>query len=225
MDNMKQKLKNRALFLKRDANLKQRLKADFIENGIASLPCRVSGIDEIISHFSVPNYETLSPEFSEYIETAASFIPAEYPIMLEISGCAFSKEEQETITQTIREDFLYELGAVQRENNRQLIIAFLMLAGMLITGFLTFFVRGIGDTAVEIIYIFFWFFSDLVACYFLMDGLENRKKRMLAGRLADMTIYFSEEYDDSAISDEDAKLVYDELKKMTYSERKNKSIP
>ena len=216
MDSLKQKMKNISLFLKRDAKLKQRLKTDYIENGIASLPCRVSGMDDIISPYSVRGFETLLPEFSEYIESAAAFIPAEYPIMLEISGCAFSAEEQKTITRTIHEDFIYELGAVQRENNRQLIIAFLMLVGMIATGFLTFFAQGIEDVAVEIIYVFFWFFSDLVVCFFLLDGFENRKKRILAGRLADMTVYFSKEYDDSAISDEDAKLVYDELEKMTY---------
>ena len=63
-----------------------------------------------------------------------------------------------------------------------LIIAMLMLVGMLITGFLAFGMQGIADTAIEIIYIFFWFFADLTACYSCLDGFENRKKRLLAGR-------------------------------------------
>ena len=214
MDTIIQKLKNRRLFLKRDAKLNKRLKEDYIENGIASLPCKVTGMEDVISHFSVPGYETLSPEFSEYIESSAAFIPPDYPIVLEISGCRFSEEEQEIIRTTIREDYTYELGAVQGENRKQLIVALLMLIGMLVTGFLTFGVRGIGDTAIEIIYIFFWFFADLVACYFLLDRFDNRKKRLLAGRLADMTVYFSEKYDDSAVTDEDAQSVYEELEKM-----------
>ena len=214
MDTVKQKLKNRRLFLKRDAKLAKRLKEDYIDNGIASLPCKVTGMDDIISHFSVPGYETLSPELSEYIESSAAFIPPEYPIVLEISGCRFSEEEQTIIRRTIREDYTYELGAVQWENRKQMIIALLMLVGMVITGFLAFGVQGITDTAIEIIYIFFWFFADLVACYFCLDGFENRKKRLLAGRLADMTIYISEKYDDSAVSNEDAQSVYEELEKM-----------
>ena len=220
MDTIIQKLKNRRLFLKRDAKLNKRLKEDYIENGIASLPCKVTGIDEVISHFSVPGYETLSPEFSEYIESSAAFIPPEYPIVLELSGCRFSEEEQEIIRSTIRDDYTYELGAVQGENRKQLIVALLMLIGMLVTGFLAFGVRGIGDTAIEIIYIFFWFFADLVACYFCLDGFENRKKRLLAGRLADMTVCFSEKYDDSAVTDEDAQTVYEELEKMAEQDRK-----
>ena len=219
MDTISQKLKNRRLFLKRDAKLSRRLKEDFIDNGIATVPCRVSGIDDVISRFSVPGYETLSPEFSEYIESSAVFIPAEYPIVLEISGCSFSEEEQAIIRRTIHEDYTYELGAVQRENRRQLIVALLMLLGMLVTGFLAFGVQGITETAIEIIYIFFWFFADLTACYFCFDGFENRKKRLLAGRLADMTVYFSEEYDDSAVTDEDAQSVYDELEKMAEQDR------
>lgn len=220
MDTIKRKIKNRRLFLKRDAKLHQRLKADYIDNGIATIPCRVSGKDDIISRFSVEKYETLSPEFSEYIETMVGFIPADYPIVLEICGCAFSEEEQKVIRDTVREDYLYELGAVQLDNRRQLLIAFGMLAGMLLTGFLTFFVNGIGNSVIEIIYVFFCFFADMVACYFLIDGFENRIKRLLAGRLADMTLYFSDKYDDSAVTDEDAKSAYEELERMTYSEDK-----
>ena len=219
MDTVKQKLKNRRLFLKRDAKLAKRLKEDYIDNGIATLPCRVAGRDDMISHFSVPGYETLSPEFSDFIEASAEFIPPEYPIVLEISGCRFSEEDQAIIRRTIQEDFAYELGAVQRENRKQLIIALLMLAGMLVTGFLAFGAQGITDTAIEIIYIFFWFFADLAACYFCLDGFENRKKRLLAGRLADMTVCFSEKYDDSAVTDEDARSVYEELEKMAEQDR------
>ena len=56
--------------------------------------------------------------------------------------------------------------------------------------------------------------SDFSKPYFCLDGFENRKKRLLAGRLADMTVYFSEKYDDSAVTDEDAQSVYEELEKM-----------
>lgn len=219
MDTIRQKLKNRRLFLKRDAKLERRLREDYIDNGIASLPCRVSGMEDMLSRFSVPGYETLSPEFAEYIESSAAFIPAEYPIVLEISGCRLSEEEQNLIRRTIHEDYAYELGVVQRENRRQLIVALLMFVGMIITGFLTFGVQAFTDTVIEIIYIFFWFFADLTVCYFLLDGFENRKKRLLAGRLADMTIFFSEEYDDSAVTNEDAQSVYRELEKMAEKDR------
>ena len=56
-----------------------------------------------------------------------------------------------------------------------------MLAGMLVTGYYAFGVKEITETAIEIIYIFFWFFADLAACYFFLDGFVNRKKRLLAG--------------------------------------------
>lgn len=224
MDTIQQKMKNRRLFLRRDAQLTKRLKEDYIDNGIATLPCKVTGMDDMICHYSVPGYETLSPEFSEYIESTASFIPAEYPIVLEISGCRFSEEEQATISRTIHEDYAYELGAVQWENRRQLIIALLMLLGMIGTGFLVFGVPGFADTIVEILYVFFWFFADIVACYFFLEGFENRKKRLLAGRLAGMTVHFSEKYDDSAVTDEDAQTVYDELEKMADQDNGGRNV-
>ena len=215
MDSALQRQKNKKLFMKRDAKLNERLKSDYIRNGIAVLPCNVSGMDDIVSHFSVKKYETTNPEFFEYIEATASYVPGDYPIVLEISGCTFTEEEKKTISAMIHEDFLYALGAIQQENKRQLIFSWIMLICMLITGAITFAIKGASPSIVEIAYVFFWFFADMVACYWFLDRFENKKKRLLAGRLADMTIRFREKFDDITVTDEDAQAVYEEMEKMT----------
>lgn len=168
-------MKNRRLFLKRDAKLDERLKTDVIDNGIATIPCRVTGMDEIISHYSVKGYETLSPEFSEYIESSAVYIPGEYPIVLEISGYNFSEEEQKMIRNTIHEDYLYKLGSVQKNNRKAFIVAAGMLVGMLLTGWLTFAIQGISNSIVEILYFFSGFLPILLPVTFLLIALKTRK--------------------------------------------------
>ena len=213
MDTLKRRAENRWLFLRRDAKLDERIRTDYIDNGIATLPCRVTGMEDIISHYSVPGYETLSSEFADYVESTAGFIPAGYPIVLEISGCRFTEQEQAVIRRTVRDDFTYDLGAVQKANRRKLLVALAMLIGMIATGLLTFGTSFMGDSAVEVAYIFFWFFADMTVCYFLLDSFGDRRERLLAGRLADMELYFSEDYDDSAVTDEDARLVYEALEK------------
>ena len=213
MNSFKQKISNCLMFLHTDARLKERIERDYIDNGIATIPCHVSGIGDIISPFSVKGYEIVSPELEEYIEASAAFIPAGYPIVLELSGCIFSEEEQKNIREAIHEAYLYELGAVQKENRKQLIVALLMFVGMLLTGIVTFQSLAAG-ALLEILYIFFWIFADVAFCYILFDQFSNRKKRLLAGRLADLVVCFSEQYDDSAVTDEDAATVYREIERL-----------
>ena len=213
MDTLKRRVKNRRLFLRRDAKLDRRIREDFLDNGIATLPCRVSGLEDIISHYSVPGYETLNSEFTEYVRSTADFIPADYPIVLEISGCHFTEEEQTVIRETVRSDFTYDLGAVQKVNRRRLLVALGMLLGMIVSGLLTFGTSVLNNSAIEIMYIFFWFFADMTVCYFLFDNFGDRRERLLAARLADMELYFSEVYDDSSVTDEDAALVYEAIRK------------
>ena len=213
MDTLKRRYENRRLFLRRDAKLDKRLRRDFIDNGIATLPCKVSGMDDIISHYSVEGYETLSDEFTEYVRSGAEYIPPDYPIILEISGCRFTEVEQAVIRETVHEDFAYALGAVQHSNRRKLFVALGMMIGMILTGVLTFGTDLLNDTAIEIVYIFFWFFADMAACYFLLDNFGDRRDRILAARLADMELYFSEVHDDSPVTDEDAAQVYEAIQK------------
>lgn len=211
MKRIARKLQNTLFFSKRDADLPQRVKSEFIDSGIATIPCNVSSYDDIVSRYSVKGYETLNPEFTDYVEGAAAFIPAEYPIVLEISGKAFSDEEQESIRNTIREDFLYGLGGIQAENKKQMLVSLFMMAGMLISGFLVFYKKGIPAVSLEFIYIFFWFFADIFVSYVILENPENIRRRTRAGRLASMTVVFSEEHDDSALTEEDVRYVYDDM--------------
>ena len=205
----KQKLKNRILFSRRESHLEQRVNEDFIDNGVAAIPCRVSGYDDLISSYSVKGYETLNPEFEAYVEDAASYIPAEYPVLLNITGCRFTEEEQASIRDTIRADFLYELGAVEKKNrsHRNFILA--MFIGMLLSGILVFGSLGLRETSVEILYLLFWFCADFFMSYVFLDAREAREDRIRAGRLASAQIVFTEQFEDTALSDEIVQKIYD----------------
>ena len=211
MDTFRRRLKNRRIFLGKDAKLGKRVRQEFVDNGIATVPCKVSGYEDIISSYSVEGYETLNSEFVDYVTDTASFIPYDYPIALEICGCRFSEKEKETIMSTIKEDFMYELGAVQKSNKRNALIFLLMIIGMVISGFMLSLFSNAAEISVEFIYIIFWFFADFVVSYFCLDGYEDRKLRCEAGRLASMSVSFSEEYDDKKYSDEEINTIYEDI--------------
>ena len=54
-------------FLYKKSYLKNRLQQDVMEDGIAYIPCKVQGINDIISKFSTKGCESLDPEFLYYI--------------------------------------------------------------------------------------------------------------------------------------------------------------
>ncbi|MCR4908774.1 MAG: hypothetical protein K5985_08070 [Lachnospiraceae bacterium] len=76
------------LFESRKGHLDYRIKRDYISNGIATIPCRISDYSDVISGYSVKGCETLNPDFVDYVKEAADVTPPEYPLVLNIiEGC------------------------------------------------------------------------------------------------------------------------------------------
>ena len=106
------------LFESRKGHLDYRVKRDYIRNGIAMIPCRITDYQDIVSTYSVMGYETLNPEFVEYLKTTAEVTPLKCPIVLNIIGDCLSQEEKKTIKDIIPDDLGYNLGIVEKEEKR-----------------------------------------------------------------------------------------------------------
>ena len=74
------------LFESRKGNLEYRINRDYVRNGIATIPCRISDYSDVISTYSVKGYETLNQEFFEYLRTTAEVTPTACPLVLNIIG-------------------------------------------------------------------------------------------------------------------------------------------
>ena len=68
----------------------------YIRHGIATIPCRISSYSDVISAYSVKDYESLNMEFADYLKAAADVTPTEYPLVLNIIGDCLSQEEKKT---------------------------------------------------------------------------------------------------------------------------------
>ena len=79
-------------YYKKQSNLKHRLEKDVIRDGIAYLACKVDGVDDILSKFSVKGLEAgLNSEFIDALLNFVDCIPQEYPLVLEIHGPRFTE--------------------------------------------------------------------------------------------------------------------------------------
>ena len=201
------------LFESRKGHLDDRIKRDYIRNGIVTIPCRISDYHDVISAYSVKKFETLNPEFVDYIKTTAEVIPSEYPLVLNIIGSGLTKEEKKTIEETIQDETAYNLGIVEKEEKRQMKIFYGMFFGLLFSGVLLFLTRNLFDEAREMLFILFWFMGDTVCDYLLLRGHDLRKDRRLAGQLASIKVMFSDTYEERNYTKSDVDRLYSEIER------------
>ena len=201
------------LFETRRGRLEYRANRDYVRNGIASIPCRISDYSDVISTYSVKEYETLNPDFVDYIKSTAEVTPPEYPLVLNIIGNCLSPEEQHTIESIIGDDFAYDLGLVEKEENRHTKTFYLMFFGLVLSGLLLWLTLDLADLPRELLYILFWFTGDTLCDYIFLTGYELRRERRLAGRLASIRVVFSESYHDPNYTESDVEKLYTEIEK------------
>ena len=211
MKNRKTKQRNLQAYDRKSGNLGKRLERDYIDHGIATIPCRISGFDDIISPYSVHGYESLNSEFVEYVNSIADLVPEEYPIVLSIVGQKFTGEEQETIKSTIEDDFAYDLGSVENENKYHQKVFWWMTAGIVLSGVMLTVFDWWETAPLELLFVFFWFFADTVFDYLFLEGRQLRKQQRKAARLACLKVEFSEEYDEEDYTEAEAEAILNGL--------------
>ena len=200
-------------FESRQGHLEYRVKQDYIRNGVVTIPCNISSYNDVISPYSVKDFETINQDFFDYIKTAAEMTPDEYPIVLNIIGNCLSQEEKERVKEVIQDNMGYNLGIVEKEEKRHTKIFIGMFVGLLISGVLLCLSKVLEDEPREIFFILFWFMGDTLCDYIFLTGHDLRKDRRLAGRLASIKVVFSDKYEDMNYTDGDVNRLYSEIEK------------
>lgn len=186
------KRRKKAAFLKKKSYIEKRLQHDVMEDGIAYVPCKVEGIDDVISKFSVEGCESLDSAFAEYVIESVDYIPSEYPVVLQICGPEFSDTEKGIITDAISSEWDYRLGMAEEDSLRRKRRFLGMMAGTVITGCMLGFAKQFfADFPLEFSFVLFWLFADALVRYIFIEKLDFREEKVRAGRLASMKVVFN----------------------------------
>ena len=199
------------LFDRKKSHLDSRIKRDYVKNGVATIFCQISDYHDVITAYSVKNHETVNLDFIEYIRGAAAVIPEKCPLVLNIIEDCLSKEEQETIRQVIRDDFAYDFGMAEQEENRQWHIFIFMVIGMIIAGILLWLTETLDEVPREVFFVLFWFAGDRMFEYMFLTGHELRQEKRLAGRLASIKVIFSKTYEEPNYTEQELDKLYTEI--------------
>ena len=189
------KLKDNVEKLKKlDFNYNKYVRDFYIENNTAYISIKVKDYHDIISKYSIDNYEWLNGHFAEYIEETSYYIPIEYEVTLDING-KFTDEEKERIIKTIKlyygiklEDACNQL----RENKRKNLLLFTAsVLFMFIFLILTLYINNF--RFLEPISIILWF---IIWEYLNNSFIEKRRlkeKRLEIAQLTNMQVKFNED--------------------------------
>lgn len=201
------------LFETRQGNLDDRVNRDYVRNGIVTIPCRITDYGDVISNYSVKGFETLNSDFVDYVKEAAGMTPSRYPIVLDIIEDCLTQEEKQSIEKVIRDDFAYDLGVVEKDENRHTKIFSGMVIGLIISGILLWLTEWLAEEPRELFFILFWFMGDTLCDYIFLTGYDLRKDRRLAGRLASIKVVFSGTYEERDYTDRDVETLYSEIER------------
>ncbi|MBQ9661303.1 MAG: hypothetical protein IJV37_08635 [Bacteroidales bacterium] len=199
------------LFESRKGQMDELLHRDFINNGIATFPCRISSYHDIINPLSAKQYETPNPDFTDYLESGAAVLPPDCPIVLDIIEDCLTEEERKIIEATIHEYYAYKLGLVEKEEKRHKKRFLIMTVGLIIAGFLLWFSQGLDEVPRELFFVLFWFMGDTLCDYLLLTGHDLRRDRRAAGQLASIKVNFSKSFDESDYTREEVDKLHSEI--------------
>ena len=206
---MKKKVEK--LFESRKGQMDELLERDFINNGIATFPVKISSYYDVIHPLSVRRYETLNSDFKDLVELAAGVIPPDCPIVLNIIEDCLTEEERNTIVATIEEYYAYNLGVVEKEEKRHTKRFLIMTVGLVFAAFLLWLSEGLDEISRELIFVLFWFMGDTLCDYILLTGHDLRRDRRAAGQLASIQVKFSKSFDESDYTKEEVDKLYSEI--------------
>lgn len=192
ISNTKRFRKNIKKFKKKKFNYPKYVRDFYIEDGKAHIYAKVDSYEDIISKFSVREYEVLNRKFSNYLEELTYYIPVEYSVELEISGHSFTKEEELIIEETIKDHFGLKLSDVEidlKDNRRNSLI--LLLTSIVMLGLLyVLFKADIGQVLLEAYLVIVWFFLWTYSEFEFIDRYKLKIRKLDFAQLASMQIIF-----------------------------------
>ena len=184
--------KNLKKFGKAKFNYAKFVKHYYMEKGEAYITAKVDSIEDIVSKYSIEDYEWINPEFAEYVDNSAYYIPVEESIVLEITGKKFTKKEQEIIERVIKDYFGLELGdkMIDLEINKKRAIVLGIFAMLAIIAFFSLYIYNEKLLFTELFAFGFWFFGWEFAEIGCLHRSELKTEKLEAGQLASLKIKF-----------------------------------
>lgn len=164
----------------------------YIDKGAAYISAKVNSIDDIVSKYSIKNYEWINSDFASYLEESAYYIPMEESIVIEICGGNFSEDQKDLITRVIKDYFGLQLGDkimdLDINRKRSNILLGFSIFGILLVAMLNKFniIGTVAELFIFILWFFLWEYGEMA----FLDRSELQEQKLEAAQLSTAKIVF-----------------------------------
>jgi len=186
------KAKNIQMFKKKEFNLNNFINDYYMDQNSAYMTVKVNDYSDIVSKYSVENYEWINKEFADHLELMAYYIPVEEPIVIEITGKKFNDEQKRIIEKVIKTYFGLKLGdkMLLLNDNRYKCITLLGFGVISFIVFYILFMANIIGTILEVGSLVFWFVMWSFADLAFLQRNNLKIDKLEAGQLSSATVVF-----------------------------------
>lgn len=164
-----------------------------VNGGMGYLVLHADNANDVVSSYSVNEYEFLNPGFKAVLDKYAAYVPDSLPLVLEITGCDFTEQEKKQIQNAIWHEYEYDyLSENQGMRKTLLHAASSLLFALFFLSYLYFWKpQGL---VVDLIWVPLWAFLDSVLALFLYDLPGSRKLRRRYVQKQTAKLLFTKEY-------------------------------
>ncbi len=186
------KARNIEMFRKKEFNLNKFINDYYMDQNSAYITVKVSDYNDIVSKYSVDNYEWINTKFADHLELMAYYIPVEEPIVIEIAGRKFTDEEKKVIEKVIKTYFGLKLGdkMLSLNSNRDKYMILLIYGVLSFIMFYVLYMNNVIETILEIVIFGFWFIIWEFANLAFLQRKNLKVEKLEAGQLSSATVVF-----------------------------------
>ena len=173
-----------------EKNYDQCVREYYLEGDRAIISCRVRGMEDIVSPYSVAGRENMSAELAAYLEDNIFYVPLRYPIVVRFVGASFTEEEQAVIRRTLLSAYEFRLALARQNRVRNRFYSLLTL-GLGFMFLILYFILGNSGVLGMTISILFWFFLWEFGMSGWTKMLSLRDEIHYAARVVEAEIQFA----------------------------------
>lgn len=197
-------------FDSKQIKIQELMKSVTVNNDTGYVTIHVNRVEDVLSTYSITGYEFLNGVFKSVLSKYIAYIPAHFPMVLEITGCEFTEAEKESIQNAIwheyEYDYLTEFKGIKHAAMRSVVgLGFALV-------FLAYLIFGNpASIVVDLVWIPLWTLLDpLISLFwYVIPNFRQMKRRLI--QCQTMKILYTKEYKDIAPSQETLSKIHEDI--------------
>ena len=190
------------LYDSRNIDVNRYMQNLIIDGKYGYITLSVKDINDVVSSYSIKNYESLSDSFRSAFDFYAEQIPDNIPLFLELTDHEFSPEEKQAIQRAVSHEYGFDYVIRYKEIRKKIRIACINFVLSILFLFYLYYTWKHSEMVIQLVWIPLWFFLDSVFQLVLSVLPEHKKMKRKSMQKQTVKLIFTKEYNDYISKDQ-----------------------